>query len=66
MPSPALPLLPSLVPLHPGRPQRVVGSWDDSIDWDDVLPDDVETYPEPGDFWIDDDDWSADDWPAAA
>lgn len=24
-------------------------------DWEFFLPDDEETYPEPGDFWIDDD-----------
>ncbi|TWT99088.1 hypothetical protein Pla108_00210 [Botrimarina colliarenosi] len=25
-------------------------------DWDFFLPDDDETYPEPGDFWIERDD----------
>jgi len=25
-------------------------------DWDFFLPDDDETYPEPGDFWVEPDD----------
>ena len=29
----------------------------DDPDWDPFLPDEEETYPEPGDFWIEDDDW---------
>ena len=29
----------------------------DDADWDAFLPDDEEVEPEPGDFWIEDDDW---------
>lgn len=29
-------------------------------DWEAILPDDDETFPEPDDFWIEDDD--TDEW----
>lgn len=37
--------------------RRALAERPDDPDWDLVLPDDDEPYPEPGDFWIDDDDW---------
>lgn len=32
----------------------------DDPDWEALLPDDEETYPEPGDFWIEPDE--PDEW----
>ena len=29
----------------------------DDGEWELFSPDDDEAYPEPGDFWIEDDDW---------
>lgn len=39
--------------MRPPSPSRAVALED--ADWDFFLPDDGETYPEPGDFWIEPD-----------